>query len=413
MLVLVALLVMTPTTIGDIAGDYVHLALALGEHDADYVDAYYGDPSWRDQAKREKKPVAQIESEAKALLSKLQVLNESSPDPLAPLRKRYLVAQLNALITRAQMLHGVKFPFDEEAKRLYGLTPPHHDDAFFDEAIKSLDKELPGSGGVADRMEAYRKRFNVPPAKLDSVVRAAMAECRARTLAHVNLPAGESFTLEYVHDKPWGGYNWYKGNYRSVIQVNTDLPLEISRALDLACHEGYPGHHTYNVLLEKNLVRDRGWVEYSVYPLFSPQSLVAEGTGNYGPEVAFPGDEAEVFNREKLFPLAGLDPAEAARYHRVEKLMERLAYTTNEAARRYLDGRITRPQAQAWLVRYGLYSSTRAAKQLDFIEKYRSYVINYNAGRDAVKAYVEAQPPARRWTVFADLISTPKLLSSQ
>ena len=50
-------------------------------------------------------------------------------------------------------------------------------------------------------------------------------------------------------------YNWYKGNLRSVIQVNTDLPLAVDRAIDLACHEGYPGHHVYNALLEQRLVK--------------------------------------------------------------------------------------------------------------------------------------------------------------
>ena len=69
--------------------------------------------------------------------------------------------------------------------------------------------------------------------------------------------------------------------------------------MNLAAHEGYPGHHVYNVLLEKNLLHDRGWVEFSVYPLFSPQSLIAEGSANYGIEVAFPGDERVAFEREK------------------------------------------------------------------------------------------------------------------
>ena len=117
---------------------------------------------------------------------------------------------------------------------------------------------------------------------------AAAASARWRTST---LPAEESFTVEYVTGKSWSGYNWYQGNYRSLIQVNTDLPIYIDRAIDLACHEGYPGHHVYNVLLEKHLVRDRGWVEFTVYPLFSPQSLIAEGTANYGIEVAFPPDE--------------------------------------------------------------------------------------------------------------------------
>ena len=101
--------------------------------------------------------------------------------------------------------------------------------------------------------------------------------------------------LAFVTGKSWSGYNYYQGGYHSKIEVNTDLPIRISRAVDLGCHEGYPGHHVYNALLEKHLVRDRGWKEFTVYPLFSPQSLIAEGTANYGIEVAFPGADRVEF----------------------------------------------------------------------------------------------------------------------
>lgn len=393
-----------------IAERYVRLALALGEHDPDFVDAYYGPAEWREQAKKEKKSVEAIESEARALREQVHALKIKTHDRLIPMRRTYLDAQLGAIVTRAEILRGKKLPFDEEARQLYGIVPPHHDDAFFAETLASLEKELPGSGALADRIDSYRKRFDIPAGKLDAVIRRAMHECRARTLMHAKLPAEESFTVEYVKNQPWSGYNWYKGNYRSVIQINTDLPVSIARALDLACHEGYPGHHAFNMLLEKNLVRGRGWVEYSVYPLFSPQSLVAEGSGNYGLELAFPGAERVAFDRDVLFPLAGLPPAEAEKFHRVMALSGRLAYAPNEAARRYLDGSITREQAVQWLVHNGLYSEARAQHQVDFIERYRTYVINYNAGRDAVKAYIESRPREMWWAKFIDLISTPRLL---
>ena len=158
--------------------------------------------------------------------------------------------------------------------------------------LKQLEQRLPGHG-TADRSlrRVPQRSSSIPTDRLDATFKAAIDGCRSRTLAHLTLPPGESFTVEYVTDKSWSGYNWYQGNYHSLIQVNTDLPIYVDRAIDLACHEGYPGHHVYNVLLEKNLVRDRGWVEFSVYPLFSPQSLIAEGTANYGIEVAFPRAE--------------------------------------------------------------------------------------------------------------------------
>ena len=230
------------------------------------------------------------------------------------------------------------------------------------------------------------------------------------------MPATETFKVEYVTGKSWSGYNWYQGSYHSLIQVNTDLPIYIDRAVDLACHEGYPGHHVYNVLLEKNLVRDRGWMEFTVYPLFSPQSLIAEGTANYGIEVAFPGDERTLFEREVLFPLAGLHPARATAYYRVQALADKLAYAGNEAARAYLNGGMDRPQAARWLVEYAMMSQPRADQRTRFIDQYRSYVINYNLGKDLVKDYIESRAAAivadRRWAEFVRLLASPRLPSS-
>ena len=245
---------------------------------------------------------------------------------------------------------------------------------------------------------------------------AAIGECRRRTIPHVDLPAGETFTVEYVTGKSWSAYNWYQGNFRSVIQVNTDLPIPIDRAIDLACHEGYPGHHAYNVLLEKNRVRDRGWVEFSVYPLFSPQSLIAEGTANFGIDVAFPRAERLEFERRVIFPAAGLNADAATQYYEVLALVERLSYAGNEAARRYLNGEIDARGAADWLEMYGLYSRPRADQRVRFIDQYRSYVINYNLGKDMVAAHVEAHGgtsdnPAKRWEEFEKLISSPRLPS--
>ena len=147
----------------------------------------------------------------------------------------------------------------------------------------------PGEG------QRFRDRLMIPAALVDTVFKTAIAACRARTLAHLPLPPGERFDLEYVKDTPWNAYNWYKGNYRSLIQVNLDFPIPLDRAVDLACHEGYPGHHVYSALQEYALMRGRGWVEISLYPLFSPKSLIAEGSANFGIDMAFPSTERVAF----------------------------------------------------------------------------------------------------------------------
>ncbi|MGA7614781.1 MAG: hypothetical protein WBX15_06305 [Thermoanaerobaculia bacterium] len=400
----------------NVAESYVKLVLAVGQHDPDYVDAYYGPPAWRDEAKAEKKSLDAIADRARLVRAWLQDITPPPSASLLGLRYAYLQHQLDALIARVEMLQGKKFSFDQETKALYDATIPHYDVEHYDALLRELDSAVPGDGPLPQRLEAYRRGFVIPNDKLDAVFQAAIHECKARTLSAMELPPGESFSVEYVTNQPWSGYNWYQGKFRSIIQVNTDMPIYIDRAIDLACHEGYPGHHVYNMLLEKTLVDGQGWVEYTVYPLFSPQSLIAEGSANFGIEMAFPGNERTKFESETLFPLAGLDPSTAAQYDRVQALVEKLGYAQNEAARGFLDGTMTNDEALQWLEKYALMSPERAEQRLRFIQRYRSYVINYNYGKDLVRYYVESNGgtednPSTRWKIFETLLSTPRVAS--
>jgi hypothetical protein len=402
-------------SIDAIAEDYVKLVLAIGQHDADYVDAYYGPAEWKNAVESAKVGLDTIASRAVALSESLARLRADGGE-MERLRHEYLARQLSAMSARIRMLRGERLTFDEESKALYDAVAPTLPESHFQEVLAKLEKRFPGEGPLVTRYDAYRRGFVIAPEKLDTVFQMAVRACRERTIRHITLPDNERFTVEYVTGKSWSGYNWYQGGFRSLIQVNTDLPIYIDRALDLACHEGYPGHHVYNVLLEKHLVRDRGWVEFSVYPLFSPQSLIAEGTANFGIEVAFPGPERLDFERSVLFPAAGLDASRAAEYYEVQALVEQLAYAGNEAARRYLNGEIDAAAAAAWLERYAMMPRERATQRVRFFDQYRSYVINYNLGKDMVRRYIEsrggtAERPARRWEEFAKLLSSPRLPS--
>ena len=292
-----------------VSEQYVKLVLAVGQHDADYVDAFYGPAEWRKDAEAAKKPLAAIDTEAAATEKQIGTIT-FKPDPsdaeIWTLRKQYLTRQLAALRTRVSMLQGKKLSFDAESLALYDAVAPVKPESEFQAVLAQLEAKLPGDGPLIDRYDRFKQSFVIPKNRLDRVFQQAIRSCRERTPS-LNLPINERFTLEYVTNKSWSGYNWYQGNFKSLIQVNTDLPIYIDRAIDLACHEGYPGHHVYNALLEKNLVKDRGWIEYTVYPLFSPQSLIAEGTANYGIEVAFTLPDRLAFEREVLFPIAGLD----------------------------------------------------------------------------------------------------------
>jgi hypothetical protein len=75
---------------------------------------------------------------------------------------------------------------------------------------------------------------------------------------------------------------------------------------------------------------------------------------------------------------------------------------------------MTFEQTSAWLQKYALATPDRAMQRVRFIDKYRSYVINYNLGKDLVRAHVESLiggDASKRWQVFGDLLSSPRLPS--
>lgn len=401
------------STMDQLAERYVKALLQLGQYDSDIVDAYYGPEEWKPtEPAADSLPAAKFLSEFKAIQEQLQAQDTTGLSADEQRRLAMFQKQVLAAITKVEMMQGKKYSFDEEAKLLYDAEPPHYELAYFDSILANIDSQLPGKGSISERWEAYRAQFEIPKAKLDTVFKAAIAEARNRTKAHYNLPEHESFTLEFVTDKAWSGYNYYQGKGYSLIQINTDFPIYIERAIDLASHEGYPGHHVFNVLLEQNLVDKKGWKEYSIYPLFSPQSLIAEGSANYGIEVAFPAEERLKFEKEVLFPLAGLNAAEADRYYAILGSIGQIDFAGNEAARKYLNGEISREEAADMLVKYNLYPKDRALQRTRFMDKYRSYVINYNLGRELVRRYIESNGGTdsnsqKRWELFEELLSNP------
>jgi hypothetical protein len=398
-----------PAGINELAERYVRLALVIGQYDEPFVDAYYGPDSLKPVTPPASVfPKDSLLNAVATLKAELDQIAQTDSLGAEGHRAAWISDQLIAFDRRIRIFSGEYELFDHESKDLFGTSAPVFNEAYYQRIVASLDSVLPGKGSVAERFQLLANKFIIPKDKLDTVFKAAIAECRKRTLQHYTLPDNEDFKLEFVTDKSWSGYNWYKGNYQSVIQINTDLNIFIDRAIDVGSHESYPGHHVYNMLLEKNLYRDNGFVEVSVYPLFSPQSLIAEGSANYGIDVVFPGTDKITFAREVLLPLAGLDTAGITLYFNALATKGKLNYVRNDVGRRLLSGSINEEEAMKWLQDYGLFNKETAMKSISFIRTYRSYVINYNHGMDVVKSYIERNGgtnPETRWKVFEVLLS--------
>jgi hypothetical protein len=362
---------------------YIRLAVALGERDSDSIDYYYGPESWVADIRRSPPPLDEIARAARQLRATLRNADR-------------LRRQLDAVAARADMLAGASLAFDEESQALFGVRLP----ATLDQI--SLDRNRGELARLPQSVEALEKRFLIPPDRIPAVMERAIAGCRAATLSHIQLPQNESITIQYVRNKPWSAYSLYLGNFRSRISINTDFALPIDRALQLACHEGYPGHHVMHMLQDVTLVRGQKRIEWMVQPAFSPQSWASEALASYATDVAFPGATRAVFERDELVPLAGIDPRGVETYEHAMRLLDRLQIVQAAVAREFLDGRLEWARASAALEKDAAMAHTDEA--LKYISEFRTGVLGYTLGRERVQAVVGSAHP---WPRYEQLLTDP------
>jgi len=379
---------------------YLRLAVALGERDPDSLDYYYGPAEWVADVRADPPALSVIKQSALGMIDRLQ-FEAPERQPAA-----FLIPQLRAIAARAAFLSGVKSRFDHEAEALFGVRrQPDIDERKLEQVRKEIARSLPGEGSLAVRYAQFDQEFLVPPETLSAVMNRAVAECRARTAAHLSLPPGETVDIEYVSNKPWSAYSRYLGNYRSTIQVNADLPVTVDRALELACHEGYPGHHVINVLSDELLVKGRGRSELMAQPTFSPQSFTSESAATIAAALAFPDGERIAFERDVLFPLAGLSKSSVQRYLQVQRLIEQLEIAEVPIARSYLDGDLEFLRAGAAFEKDVLMAHPEAT--LKYLNEYRTYMLTYTWGRSVVRDRVlSGAGTAESWRNYAAWITS-------
>src|SRR5256714_616484 len=149
------------------------------------------------------------------------------------------------------------------------------------------------------------------PAKLAAAINSLADDFRERTDRLFGLPDGEHIDFELVTNEPWSGFNYYLGDLRSRVAINTDLPVLATSLGHLVAHEAYPGHHTEHTRKEVGLVRRRGHDEETIFLVGTPQCLLAEGLADLGLEVIVPSRQHETV-AEHLRPLGIRYDAEVA-----------------------------------------------------------------------------------------------------
>jgi hypothetical protein len=388
--------------------DYLRLALGLGRHVDGFIDGYFGPPELAAQVAAEplREPIA--------LLAETQELRDRLAAEIAePARRRWLDAQLVAFEAQVRQLAGAAAPYLDHVSACFDFTPARTDESVFAAAQADLDRLLPGDGSLPVRMAAWEQRFTVPVDRLRAVVEVLVPVFRERARGLFGLPDGEALEVALVRDQPWSGYNWYDGDLRSRVEINTDLPVRAADLLTVLPHETYPGHHLEHAWHERHLVGELGRPEASVLCINTPECLLSEGLADLGRRFAVPEDAEEALLVE-VYRLAGLadarDPA-AARAAAASQVAIRRASAGfggvrgNAALLLHADG-APRPEVLAYLERWLLTTPDRAAKRLEFIEHplWRTYVFVYFEGERLLARWLEQVPPTERPARFGRLL---------
>ena len=360
---------------------YLHLVLEINKHIDGYIDAYLGPEDLGRQVndKPQKSPAL--------LLEDVTQLQSSVPAAHAE-RQIYLSALLRAVQTTITMIGGEDIPYMEEVQRIYDIMPQRVDEALFLRAHKDLDTLLPGSGRLSNRLEKWRNRYSVPQDKLFLLLELAREETQRRTAALVDLPPGEAVEVALVKDKPWSAYNWFKGQSRSLVEFNTDIPVFALTLASLFAHEGYPGHHTEGVLKEEKFWLERGYGESAAALLHSPAAVIAEGIATTAVEIIFPDDGHIDWTLDVLLPAGAIEPQESAeQLKQLQQALLQLRWVSGNAAMSYHSGQLTQEQTIEYLQEYGLATRDRAEKSLQFLYHplYRSYVFTYTEGYNLIE----------------------------
>jgi hypothetical protein len=363
----------------EIGQAYLTLALALNRHVDGFVDAYFGPPEFKAETEGGgPRPLETLAGDALQLQGRVAV---STYDPR---RKDYLSRQVQAMSAVIRNLSGDRLDFVEEVETYFDITPELIDQAVFEATHAELDRLLPGRGPLAERMAAWRKNLEIEPARIPAVLELARREIHRHTLELFDLPPEEELSVHLVKDQPWSAYNWYLGDYRSRIDVNTDLPVRASSVVPMLAHEAYPGHHTEHVLKEHLLYKQQGRAEHAVQLLLAPECVLSEGIGDSAEEIIFDDAELAGFLRDELYPLAGLPDVDVERQIHISRAEEGLRGVSGNAALLLHRDNRRAEEVRTYVERYGLRTPREAAQAIKFIQNplFRSYIFNYAVGKE-------------------------------
>lgn len=367
--------------------EYLLLGLRFDRIEEGYVDSYTGDPALRAVVGAEPPPdPAELARQATRLIAELP-----GAEGLDGQRADYIAAHLRALASAGRKFAGEDIGFVQEVHDYFDVNISKGDPDKYRDAHRKLDEALGGTGDLAERMQSYRSGEEIPPERLEECIHAFSSTLRDKVRADFPLPDAETINYEIVTDKPWSGFNYYEGDYRSTVAVNADLKQQMSGLPRLVAHESYPGHHTEHCRKEFGLVEGQGQTEQTIFLVNTPQCLMAEGLADLALYAAIGPDWGPWAS--EIYADLGLR-FDGERAVAVSNAAAALADVRQDAALMLHDEHRDVDDVVAFLRRWQLTSDARARQSLRFLSSplWRAYTSTYVEGYRLLRAWLDARP---------------------
>jgi len=367
--------------------EYLLLGLSFDRIEEGYVDSFTGAPELRKAVESEPTPdPADLARTAQRLLAAVP-----QADGLDAQRADYLGAHLKALACAGRKFAGEDVGFVEEVHEYFDVDITKGDVDRYRDAHRRIDAALGGSGPLAERVQAYRAGEEIPPERLEECIHAFSSALRDRVRVDYPLPDAETIAYEVVTDKPWSGFNYYEGNYRSTVAVNADLKQQMSNLPRLVAHESYPGHHTEHCRKEAGLVEKGGQAEQTIFLVNTPQCLMAEGLADLALYAAI-GPDWGAWATE-IYADLGLR-FDGERAQAVSEASATLADVRQDAALMLHDEHRDVDDVVAFLQRGPPTTEPRARQSMRFLSSplWRAYTSTYVEGYRLLRGWLEARP---------------------
>jgi hypothetical protein len=370
--------------------EYLLLGLRFDRIESGYVDSFTGDPALRHAVAGEAAPdPADLGRQARRLITALpDVPHRNGFDSQ---RADYVGAHLRALECAARKFAGEDIGFVDEVHDYFDVHIGKGEPETYRQAHARLDQVLGGDGPLADRMEAHRVGEEIPPERLAECIEAFSSALRDRVRAEYPLPDAETVEYQVVTDKPWSGFNYYLGGYRSTVAVNADIKQLMSNLPRLVAHESYPGHHTEHCRKEAGLVHRKGQAEQTIFLVNTPQCLIAEGLADLALYAAIgPG-----WGRwaAEIYADLGLR-FDGERAEALSEASAALAGVRQDAALMLHDEHRDADEVAGFLRRWLLVDDTRARQMLRFLSSplWRAYTSTYVEGYRLLRGWLDDRP---------------------